>query len=94
MCNHTYSKSMDQPGMVVNPARGQLSRGTEYFPVPVNLMLTYDALQVPRTTALISTTFGAAAAQLDRTPTSPGNMSLTYDMIPTDSGGFSTCAVR
>ena len=26
---------MDQPGKVANPARGQLSRGNEYFPVPV-----------------------------------------------------------
>ena len=27
----TYSKSMDQPGKVVNPARGQLNRKNEYF---------------------------------------------------------------
>ena len=26
MYGHTYSKSMDQPGKVVNPARGQLTR--------------------------------------------------------------------
>ena len=31
----TYSKSKDQPGKVANPARGQLSRENEYFPVPV-----------------------------------------------------------
>ena len=32
----TYSKSMDQPGKVANPARGQLSTGKNgYFPVPV-----------------------------------------------------------
>ena len=30
----TYSKSMDQPGKVVSPASGQLSRGNEYFPAP------------------------------------------------------------
>ena len=31
---HTYIyQSMDQPGKVVNPARGQLSRENEYFPV-------------------------------------------------------------
>ena len=30
-----YSKSMDQPGKVANPARGQLYRENEYFPVPV-----------------------------------------------------------
>ena len=26
MCGHTYGKSMDQLGKVVNPARGQLNR--------------------------------------------------------------------
>ena len=31
----TYSKSMDQPGKVANPARGQLNRENEYFPVRV-----------------------------------------------------------
>ena len=31
----TYSKSMDQPGKVANPARGQLNRGNRYFPVRV-----------------------------------------------------------
>ena len=30
-----YSKGMDQPGKVANPARGQLNRKNEYFPVPV-----------------------------------------------------------
>ena len=32
---HTYSKSMDQPGKVANPARDQLNREDEYFPVRV-----------------------------------------------------------
>ena len=32
----TYSKkSMDQPGKVANPARGQLNGENEYSPVPV-----------------------------------------------------------
>ena len=35
MYGHTYSKSIDQPGKVVNPARGQLNRENEYFPVSV-----------------------------------------------------------
>ena len=30
-----YSKGKDQPGKVANPARGQLNREKEYFPVPV-----------------------------------------------------------
>ena len=29
----TYGKSMDQPGKVANPARGQLNRENGYFPV-------------------------------------------------------------
>ena len=35
MYGHTFSKSKDQPGKVANPARGQLNRGNEYFPVCV-----------------------------------------------------------
>ena len=35
MYGHIYSKSMDQPDKVANPARGQLNRENEYFPVPV-----------------------------------------------------------
>ena len=35
MYGHKYSKSMDQPGKVASPARGQLSRKNEYFPVRV-----------------------------------------------------------
>ena len=35
MYDHTYSKSMDQPGKVANPARSQLNRENEYFPVRV-----------------------------------------------------------
>ena len=31
----TNSKSKNQPGKVANPARGQLKRENEYFPVPV-----------------------------------------------------------
>ena len=30
-----YSKCKDQPGKVANPARGQLNRENEYFPVRV-----------------------------------------------------------
>ena len=32
---HAYSKSMDQPGKVANPARGQLNREKEYLPIRV-----------------------------------------------------------
>ena len=33
MYGHTYSKSMDQPAKVANPARGQLNRENEHSPV-------------------------------------------------------------
>ena len=33
----TYSKSMDQPGKVANPACGHLNRENEYFPVGVGV---------------------------------------------------------
>ena len=35
MYGHTYSKSMDQPGKVASPVRGQLNSRNEYFPVRV-----------------------------------------------------------
>ena len=35
MYGHAYGKSMDQPGKIVNPDRGQLNRVNEYFPVRV-----------------------------------------------------------
>ena len=31
--SHVYGKSMDHPGKVANPARGQLNRENKYFPV-------------------------------------------------------------
>ena len=34
MYGRTYSKSMDQPGEVANPARGQLNRENKIFPCP------------------------------------------------------------
>ena len=33
-CHHIY-QSMNQPGKVANPARGQLNRENEHSPVPV-----------------------------------------------------------
>ena len=36
VCMVTHiSKNMDQPGKVASPARGQLNRKNEYFPVRV-----------------------------------------------------------
>ena len=38
----TYSKSMDQPGTVANPARGQLNRKNEYFPCPRSCLIIWS----------------------------------------------------
>ena len=38
MYGHTYSKSMNQPGKVASPARGQLNRKKQYFPVRVRAL--------------------------------------------------------
>ena len=35
MYGHPYIKGNDQPGKVVNPARGQLNREFDFFPVRV-----------------------------------------------------------
>ena len=35
LCTCGHHMGEDQPGKVANPARGQLNRGNEYFPVPV-----------------------------------------------------------
>ena len=35
LCSHYSQKSVDQPCKVVNPARSQLNRENECFPVPV-----------------------------------------------------------
>ena len=33
---------MDQPGKVANPARGQLNKKNEYFPVPVSRLRNWS----------------------------------------------------
>ena len=35
MYGYTYSKGMDQPSQVANPASGKLNRENEHFPVCV-----------------------------------------------------------
>ena len=35
MYGHTFSNSMDPPGKITNPARGQLNRENYFFPVRV-----------------------------------------------------------
>ena len=46
MYGHTYNKSMDQPGKVASPARGQLNRKKEYFPAPVCKHLNPNVLSI------------------------------------------------
>ena len=54
---HTYSKSVDQPGKVANPARGQLNRENEYCPVRVYNLVSRDGFgsPVPRQPAHLHT---------------------------------------
>ena len=73
--SHTYSKSMDQPGKVASPARRQLNRENEYFPVcvrPENLVSRGSAVP-SRVSLLISI--------LRR------NLVLTYGIPPEFRGG-------
>ena len=49
MYGHTYSKSMNQPGEVANPARGQLNRGLR-----IRSRETDSALPRPSVSLLIS----------------------------------------
>ena len=42
MYGHTYSKSVDQPGKVANPARGQLNRGNEYYIYFQHMPISYQ----------------------------------------------------
>ena len=74
MYGHTYSKSMDRPGKVDNPARGQLNRENEYFSVrvaPENLV-SRDGFgsPVPRKPAYLHTQaeFGAYLRDFYRVP--------------------------
>ena len=65
MYGHTFSKkSMDQPGKVANPARGQLNRENEYFPVRVRAREFGLARRVrqSRPTTSLSNGYGAGNA--------------------------------
>ena len=78
MCGHTYRNSMDQPGKVANPARGQLNRENQYSPVRVHSCLRMwsreTVLAVPfRVSLLIS------ILRL--------NLELTYGIPPEFRGG-------
>ena len=55
MYGHTYSKSIDQPGKIVNPARGRLNRENEYSPVRVLVSRDRFRSPVPRQPAHLHT---------------------------------------
>ena len=64
MYRHTYRKSMDQPGKVANPVRGQLIRENEYFPVRVRENLVSRdgfGIPVPHQPAHLHTQAGSVA---------------------------------
>ena len=71
MYGHTYSKIIDKPGKVANPARGQLNKENEYFPVRVRAKT--DSAVSSRVSPLIS------ILRL--------NLVLTYGIPPEFRGG-------
>ncbi|CAN0464993.1 unnamed protein product, partial [Ascophyllum nodosum] len=74
---HTYSKSKDQLGKVANPARGQLNRKNEYFPLLVRSLRIWSretgSAVLSRVSLLIS------ILRL--------NLVLTYGILPEFRGG-------
>ena len=78
MYGHIYSKSMDQPGKVASPARGQLNRENEYFPVRVRSCLRIWSREtgsaVPSRVSLLISILRL-------------NMVLTYGIPPEFRGG-------
>ena len=52
MYGHTYSKSMDQPGKVANPARGQLKR--EIFSCPRSRLRSWSREKGPAVPSRVS----------------------------------------
>ena len=61
MYGHTYGKGMDQPGKVASPARGQLNRKNEYFPIRVRAWefgLARRPILVPVQTQYFNTSLG------------------------------------
>ena len=77
MYGHIYSKSMDQPGEVTNPARGQLNKENNQFPCPPSRLRVWSrktgSAVLSRVSLLIS------ILRL--------NMVLTYGVPPEFRGG-------
>ena len=75
----TYSKSMDQPGKVANPARGQLYRENECLPVRSRLRIwsRETGSTVPSRLRLIRLGSSAAALPLSRLTPAANNARAT-----------------
>ena len=62
--HHTFSKSIGQPGMVINLARGQLNRGNLFLPAPVRAW-EFDLARKVRPSSPSSTrSFSAPSSKL------------------------------
>ena len=77
MYGHTYSRSIDQPGKVANPARGQLNRENEYSPVPVRALGFGLARRVRQSRPASACSFSILRL----------NLVLTYGVSPEFRGG-------
>ena len=73
----TYSKEKDQPGKVANPARGQLNRENECFPVPVRASEFGLARRVRQSRPASACSFSILRL----------NLVLTYGIPPESRGG-------
>ena len=78
MYGHTYSKTTDQPGKVASPARGQLNRKNEYFPVRVRSCLRIWSRE---TGSAVSSRVSLLISTLRL------NLVLTYEIPPEFRGG-------
>ena len=86
MYGHTYSKSMDQPGKVASPARGQLNRETSYFPVrgtgPAVLCRVSRLISILRLNLVLTYGFlpssASASIYLFKNPHTPSGQSRVY----------------
>ena len=77
MYGHTYSKSMDQPGNVASPARGQLNRKNKYCPVPRSCLRIWSRETGSAVPSRISLLISILRL----------NLALTYGIPPEFRGG-------
>ena len=77
MYGHTYGKSMDQPGKVANPARGQLNKKNLYFPVPVRSLRIWSRETISAVPSCVSLLISIIRL----------NLVLTYGISPEFRGG-------